>query len=79
MACHKVRNVKHDEWKKFGETLQEDFQHNQKKFWAKIRGKRKGNNEVEELVDRCCVRRKRSGKGEKTTVYHCYRGHEYNK
>ena len=49
MACHKVRNVKHDEWKKFGETLQEDFQHNQKKFWAKIRGKRKGNNEVERV------------------------------
>ena len=40
MACHIVRNAKHDEWKKFGETLQEEFQHNQKRFWAKTRGKR---------------------------------------
>ena len=37
VACHKVRNAKHDEWKKFGETLQEGFQHNQKRFWAKTR------------------------------------------
>ena len=51
VASHAVRNAKNEEWKKFGETLQEDFQHNQRRFWAKIRAKRKGNNEVGRVCD----------------------------
>ena len=51
VASHIVRNAKNEEWKKFGETLQEDFQHNQRRFWAKIRARRKGDNEVGRVCD----------------------------
>ena len=43
---------KNEEWKEIGETLQEDFQHNQMRFWAKIRARTKGNNEVGRVCDK---------------------------
>ena len=51
-ASHAVRNAKNEEWKKIGETLQGDFQHNQRRFWAKIRARMKGNNEVGRVCDK---------------------------
>ena len=51
-ASHAVRNAKNEEWKKIAETLQGDFQHNQRRFWAKIRARTKGNNEVERVCDK---------------------------
>ena len=51
-AGHAVRTAKNEEWKEIGETLQEDFQHNQTRFWAKIRARTKGNNEVGRVCDK---------------------------
>ena len=51
-ASNAVRNAKNEEWKKIGETLQGDFQHNQRRFWAKIRARTKGNNEVGRICDK---------------------------
>ena len=47
-----VRNAKNEDWKRIGETLQGDFQHNQRRFWAKIRARMKGNNEVGRICDK---------------------------
>ena len=51
-ASNAVRNAKNEEWKRIGETLQGDFQHNQRRFWAKIRARTKGNNEVGRICDK---------------------------
>ena len=45
-ASHTVRKAKNEEWKKIGETLQGDFQHNQRRFWSKIRDRRKANMQI---------------------------------
>ena len=50
-ASHTVRKAKNEEWKKIGETLQGDFQHNQRRFWAKIRDRTKGSSEVGRVCD----------------------------
>ena len=50
-ASHTVRIAKNEEWKKIGKTLQGDFQHNQRRFWVKIRDRTKGSSEVGRVCD----------------------------
>ena len=51
-ASHAVRNAKNEEWKRIGETLQGDLQHNQRRIWTNIRARMKGNNEVGRVCDK---------------------------
>ena len=44
MSCSE--ECKSEEWKKIGEALQGDFQHNQRRFWVKIGARTKGSSEM---------------------------------
>ena len=48
-----VRNAKNEEWIKLGESLQNDFSQNQRRFWARVRTSVKGRPEV----GRICARK----------------------
>ena len=50
-ANYKVKKLKSEECKKIGQTLQGDFQHNQRRFWAKIKSSVKGYQEVGKVCD----------------------------
>ena len=46
-----MKKSKSEECKKIGQTLQGDFQHNQRRFWAKIKSSAKGYQEVGKVCD----------------------------
>ena len=46
-----MKKLKSEECKKIGQTLQGDFQHNQGRFWAKIKSSVKGYQEVGKVCD----------------------------
>ena len=50
-AGHEVRKAKNDEWRRLGESLQGDYIHDQKRFWASIRSAVKGTHEVGRICD----------------------------
>ena len=59
-----------EECKKIGQTVQGDFQHDQRRFWAKMKSSVRGTRKREKCVmkaDRCCVRRKRLVEGGNST------------
>ena len=47
----KLGRQKNDDWRKLGESLQGDYIHNQKRFWASIRSTVKCNREMERICD----------------------------
>ena len=51
MASYTVKKSKSEECKKIGQTLQGDFQHHQRRFWAKRKSSVKGYQEVGKVCD----------------------------
>ena len=51
VAGHEVRKAKNDEWRKLGESLQVEYTHNQKRFWASMQSTVKGNQKVRRICD----------------------------
>ena len=45
-ANYTVRGVVNEKLKNISKTLQGDFHHNQRRFWAKVRSRAKGKQEA---------------------------------
>ena len=50
-ARYAVRKANNEEWVKLGESLQNDFSQNQRRFWARVRRSVKGRPEVGRVCD----------------------------